>query len=833
MVLRKNIVKYFAVLFSLVILSSCSPWENFTTYFNLYYNTATLFNDAETEILNQKRDLFSNEPLVLQGNSRNALVKVIEKSSKILQFDANSSFVDEALMMLGKSFFYQGNFQKAKRKFEELLATNPDDDEEVLEANLWIAKCMFALKENTDASKLIEKIRLKAVEEGYDKLIKESYVEEIKYYLRQENYPGAISLANDFADVYDDNATRAEVYFELGKLYTLTGDNANAILAYEKVFDNSPDFDLEIAATINYADALREAGENEKALSVFEDIRTKDKFSNSFNEIDFEIGKTLVQLGRYNQAYDQFRMVDSTYKNTPFASAANFEIAELYRTHFANYDSSAYFYSKSILGNLPKDYVDKAKNKNQLFIKYNKFRKDINKFNRQLYYTENPEIFSKDSAAYLADSLAILNDFLAKKELQDIWKTTDTNTPQLVYDKNIDSAVVRHSIIVKDSLKKVDSLIQIGLYNPPDSIGLKQRIRNYLVDTFVKDTLHKVDSLVKIGRIIPQDTIGLRLKIKNLIVERSKSTFDSKDARQNKLAQLLQNPGQARLDTVKFKRNPPLKLKISVDSAKTILAKNNFELGNLFLAELDVPDSAYQLYSTILKDYPSTTYYPNTLYALGSYYLTVNNKTKADSLFRIIYDNYKDKSIVNAAANKLNLPLIDLSFDPAKDKYASAENLMLGGNYDQSVNQFFNIYKDYPKSPFAPQALYASGWILENNLSKPDSAASVYDLLVSKYPASVYVKNVNKKLVTYKQEKARIQKAIQDSLALAQRLKTDSSLVASNVTTHQLNKLDENIVDKVEQNQNVPEQKTNVAQVNNINTQKKLEPLWDPRKHFQ
>jgi hypothetical protein len=114
MVLRKNIIKYFAVLFSLVILSSCSPWENFTTYFNLYYNTATLFNDAETEILNQKRDLFSNEPLVLQGNSRNALVKVIEKSSKILQFDANSSFVDEALMMLGKSFFIRETFKKLK-----------------------------------------------------------------------------------------------------------------------------------------------------------------------------------------------------------------------------------------------------------------------------------------------------------------------------------------------------------------------------------------------------------------------------------------------------------------------------------------------------------------------------------------------------------------------------------------------------------------------------------------------------------------------------------------------------------------------------------------------
>ncbi len=67
-------------------MNGCSVWDNFTTYFNLYFNTKTIFEDAENEILNQKRDLFSNEPLVLQGNTKTALVKVIEKSSKILQF---------------------------------------------------------------------------------------------------------------------------------------------------------------------------------------------------------------------------------------------------------------------------------------------------------------------------------------------------------------------------------------------------------------------------------------------------------------------------------------------------------------------------------------------------------------------------------------------------------------------------------------------------------------------------------------------------------------------------------------------------------------------------
>ncbi len=61
-------------------------------------------------------------------------------------------------------------------------------------------------------------------------------------------------------------SNRCPDLFELGKLYTLTGDNENAISAYEKVFENSPDFDLEITATIRYANALREAGQSEKAL---------------------------------------------------------------------------------------------------------------------------------------------------------------------------------------------------------------------------------------------------------------------------------------------------------------------------------------------------------------------------------------------------------------------------------------------------------------------------------------------------------------------------------------------------------------------------------------
>jgi TolA-binding protein len=798
MIFRNKNIKLLVFSFLLLIASGCSVWNNFTTYFNLYYNTATLFEDAELEINSQKRDLFSTEPFVLPGNAKTALVKVVEKSSKLLQFYSTSSYVDEALMMLGKSFYYQGNFQKSKRKFEELIATEIDDDKILTEANLWIAKNAFELREFTQALELIKRVRIRAVEEDYENIVKDSYVQEIKYRIREKELTQAITLANEFADVYDDDVVRAQIYYELGKLYTLIGENDNAIIAYEKVFDNEPDFDLQIVATIKYAVALRSAGQTEKALELFEDIRTEDKFLPSYNEIDFEIGKTLVELGEYDRAYDQFSLIDTTYKNTPFASASNFEMGELYRTRFLNYDSAGYYFSKAAVSNPPKEYLEKAKSNNLLFAKYSKLRSEINRFDRQLYYSQNPEIFASDSSAYVADSLKLLEDYLAEKEMQDIWKGVDTMNNNR--DPNlIDSTFIKDSIFVRDSLVKIDSLINVGLYNPEDTVGLK----NSMLDS---------------------------LKQKHLA-----------DLRDPKNPKNIINSTQStiKLDSVKFKKNPPQNLKITIDSAKTILAKNTLELGNLFLTDLDVPDSSYYLYTKILNDYASPVYYPNTLYALGSYYLTVNENQKADSLFNIIYNDYKDKPIVNAAADKLNKPLVDLKYDPAKDQYASAEGLMLAGDYSQSSSKFFNIYREYPKSTVAPQALYTSGWILENDLLLPDSAASVYDTLIAKYPTSIYVKNVSSKVTVYKQEKVRIQKAIDDSLNALKLLTPDSTQVALN-TEDDSEKLVEEVIgdvdDEVNINAGLDAKLTNeiVDPKKTVETipKKKLERLWDPRKHF-
>ncbi len=143
-----SVLKKFRLVILILLLSGtvgCSIWESFTTYFNVYYNAAESFEKAEEQIYAQQRDLFATTPLVIPGTANTELDKVIEKCSAILQFHSETGYVEDALLMLGKSFYYKGNYQKSQRKFEELVASQVESEYE-LEANLWIGKCQMKLK---------------------------------------------------------------------------------------------------------------------------------------------------------------------------------------------------------------------------------------------------------------------------------------------------------------------------------------------------------------------------------------------------------------------------------------------------------------------------------------------------------------------------------------------------------------------------------------------------------------------------------------------------------------------------------------------------------------
>lgn len=682
-------IKYLLFVF-LIFLTGCGMWEDFTTYFNLYYNTKNIFNKAEQSIKQQNQGLFvSDEKYEVPSEAKQLLNNVIGKCSEILQYSPTSAYVDDALLMLGKSFYYLRNYEKAQRKFQELIATQRNSDL-LLEDKLWLGRTQLKLKNYDDALNTLDDVRKEGLAEGRNEIVSKAYIEEIKYYISKEDYSGAINFATEFLKHSDDGEINAEVEYEIGVLYNQLNDDQNAILAFNKVFDYSPSFDVELKARLALGEALRDGGQPQKALELFQKMRNEDKFSDSDDKIAMEIGLTQIALNDYKGALNTLMYADTTYRNSKNIGMLKYVTGELYENNLYDYDSALVYYDQVIKLPVKEEYLAKTKNKIRVLNRFVDIRQNLETYSRQLQYILNPETFSKDSANYYSE---------------------------LQQQTAIRSQEQEHSLFATGRQKLIEQ-------------------------------------------------------------------------RQEEINAMIQAKGLTNLSA-------PVRPTISADSLKSIIGKYDFELGNLFFTELNVPDSAYKYYSIVLKDYPDPAYLPKVLFALGSYYETINETHKADSLYTVVYDNYKRDMIANAAAEKLNKPKINVDFDPAQSLYADAEQKMDSGSYSESIQDFYNIYRKHPNSDFAPKALYAAGWVLENKLNLGDSAAAVYDSVFTKYPHSVYAENISTTLTYYNQEMAKKRKAIQDSLAKVQEqlkksqketAKNDSLGTSKNVPREQNNK---------------------------------------------
>lgn len=172
------------------------------------------------------------------------------------------------------------------------------------------------------------------------------------------------------------------------------------------------------------------------------------------------------------------------------------------------------------------------------------------------------------------------------------------------------------------------------------------------------------------------------------------------------------------------------------------LVRDKFLLAESFLFHFSLIDSALAQYNDILQNYPHSQYCPKTLYALGYVYDKMKgDQIKADSLYGILMERYPNsiyaKKISKAQAQT----------DSAKVLFLKAEReLLKEGNSRKAIKIYKQLVKDFPNSELVPKALYAIGWIYENNLRSPQEAIAVYRRLVEEFPQSVYAQKIKNKL---------------------------------------------------------------------------------------
>ena len=659
-----------------LISFNCGVWYDFTTYFNLYFNTSSLFDEAETQILAERKNLFDFAEPNIPGAAVQNITKVLEKASKILQFNQGSSFVEDALFITGKCFYYQKNYIKSIRKFTELSAQYPESDF-VLLSKVWIAKNYLQLKNYPSFLSALEEVKKEAIAEDEEEILTAAYIEEVKYFLYLEKYPEAIKACGDLIAASSDDVINAQAQYQIGEIYLKLNDSNNAADAFAKVHNFSPSYDIELNAYVKEGKAFNQLEKHQEALEIFTDLRSEDKNSTSFDMLELETGITYKKLKDYDRAYNKLKMVDTAYASSIYAGAARYELGDLFEVDVPNYDSAAAFYLKASTSSAPVDYLPLIRTKNLQFTRYKGLKSVMLGFEKQLAYLKNPDLFIQDSLAYA----------------QEVERLKSEQTPEQ----------------------------QEGETKPPG------RERDFGDDEPKPITTNPTNTTT------PPTT----------------------------------KEGKPITPSIP----QPVRPVLTADSLSKMIFKNGYELGNLFFTEINQLDSANYYYTYITDNFPDNPNYSQALFALGSYYSAIGDSVTADTLFNYIYDNFKQDKIVNATAFKINKPLIDLEKDPSKDKYLFAENLMKKESYDSSYAEFFRIYQESPRSKYAPQSLLAAGWILENKLTRVDSAIAIYDTLMNNYPKTPYAAQIAPKLTFFKQEKQRVENIIKDSIARIEREK--------------------------------------------------------------
>lgn len=700
------------VLFALIlILNSCGLWENFTVYFNTYYNASTLFNQIESDIEKAVKDPFDFKTIPVTAQQKQDLTKVIEKCSKILQFDKNSAYFQDALFIIGKAFYYQEEYAKSQRKFLELASIKENDYS--LESQLWLAKTQLKLRNFNEGLALLDSTISTARKSGDDKIFTEGSITRIAFLIYRERYDDAAARAKEFLDKSDNDEVNALVAYQLGIIYEKIKDYDKAVEAFSKIDNYSPNFDVEFKSKFEHARLLIKLNKLDESLTELENLRDDNKFKNYLDQINLAIGELYYNQNKVNDALKVLTMVDSTYSKTESGGKASYDIAKIYEFKIADFDSAKKYYAKTTSSAALKEFKDTSAVRITVFNKYFGLKDQIRKFEDQLRYLKDPVAFERDSIDYYLTASKLQQ--MQEEEQQNLQQAQQQNQPS--FQRGIDNPQPNDSQLRMAETQKLQAAVnwaQQKLQAPVSSASILQ--------------VKEIKDVIKNGRLIKPD-------------------------------------------------RPVL----SADSLNALLSKNYYDMGNLFFTELNFPDSAFHYYESVINNPNSKAILDKAYFALGSYYETKNRKELADSMYSIIYNDFEKSPLHADVAKILGKVKVESSSDPAEKQYLTAEKKYFDKNYEEAINDYGNVYREYPKSAFAPKSLLAIGMIYEDNLERNDSAAAVYDTLVKKYPVTEYAKAVQGKLQEY-QNKIKADEAAKQKALMKEKARQDSLNAAAGAT---------------------------------------------------
>lgn len=355
-----NLLKFTApVLILIVIATGCTTWEDFTTYFNTYYNAQRLMAESEDEFDFQdekkrvnprlflpKSSIFVEENekagtpqfmrdfVISQQKLQPVEVKLdsIEiKGSKILANHSKSKYIEGILYLMAKSYFYQSAWLNSQVKTSELIDRFPDGEFSP-DAHLLMAKNYLVQRKFYEGNLLLSRcVDISWQKQRYD-ILSEAFRLQAELALDQGDEKGALRPYLQAIAQSGDNKLRAKWQVDMAALFFRLEKFDRAEKEFAKVHDYSPDYLAAFEADLYRASCLSRLGRFTEANELLEDLEGDGKNEEWMAYVVAEkINMYRLQKNKAERAKAE-AYADSAFIGSPAMMGAYFEMGmDLFR----------------------------------------------------------------------------------------------------------------------------------------------------------------------------------------------------------------------------------------------------------------------------------------------------------------------------------------------------------------------------------------------------------------------------------------------------------------------------------------------------------------------
>jgi tetratricopeptide (TPR) repeat protein len=595
-----------------------SNFRDFNAYYNTYYNAKKSYNAGLKKSRDQARTYNTLQPIRVyetpKGAGASDFGNAIDKGASVLRKYKETKWVDNALEIIGKSYFYRSEYFNAIQKFDELYIT-ADSEELKQQAVFWRGRVLLELKAFSEGIQYLNE-QLSLLEgEWSGSLEYQTKTILAEHYIEQENYVNALDLLSDSAVELPERAQKERAYFLLGQLNEILGNTEAAFDAYDQVERYYSNYDLQFAAKKKKAEVARDLGNTKEAIKVFSSMVRDDKNTEFISELNYELGRTEQIQGNAEKAEKIYLELlrNKLYKPDAKIKALTYNgLGELYQYSFDDYTLAAAYYDSSARLNIPEDQLPDAYNAGELAQSFGEYA-DL-KF----------RIHEQDSLLWLGSLSAqafdsVMKEIRAQKiaELERLQREQEERRNTMV---NVDAS----------DQETETTNARSGFLN----------IQNPLLIAEAKEQFRAVW-----GNRPLVDNWRFSALMQNTVVE------DSVLAQNNTAIGGEQDlASQVTIDISRVPFTPEAK-----DSVQQLKGEMHYELGNLFFLSLNLPDSAIHYFEKVITGNSKSDIKAVTLYSLTELHDAQGNTNQAISFANELIELFPGSEYTGRVVGKYEL----------------------------------------------------------------------------------------------------------------------------------------------------------------------------------